>query len=175
MSMIWLEERLNDDVKLPAFETLLESAYLSLPAVDVVTPMSALAVGCVVFCAGTGESGVCPFALVPPANKNVNTDAATKTAICDTRAPSREGQLGVAFTASSIVENCGMRISFYNLNLRNLARRRVMGSSVNCHSFVVRPKAGNQEWLMEERGVPSGGMLWPREFMCCLQRNNSHM
>src|ERR1700689_447982 len=109
MSMIWLEERLNDGVKLPALEELLESAYLSLPAVGVVTPvLSALDVGCAVFCAGKGESSVCPFAVIPPAEKNVNTDAATKTAICDTRAPrapSREGRLGVTLTASATVEN----------------------------------------------------------------------
>jgi hypothetical protein len=69
--MIWLEERLNDGVKLPAPEELLaleellapkeplESEYLSLPEVGVDSgPLSALAVGCVVFCAGKGESSV---------------------------------------------------------------------------------------------------------------------
>jgi hypothetical protein len=99
--MIWLEERLNDGVKLPAFEELLESAYLSLPAAGVAaTLLSGLAVGCAVFCEGMGESGVCPFALAAATDKNIH--AAAKTALRDTRAarePSPEGWLGGALTA----------------------------------------------------------------------------
>jgi hypothetical protein len=157
MSMIWLEERLNEamlpafvelfDGKLfePAFVELFESAFVELPPVVVAAALlSALAVGCKGLCAGRDESGVCPFAVAPPAKKNVSTDTATKTEIWDTRAPwvlGRAGRLGVTLSASAKVENGDMSISFYNLNLRNLARRRVMGSSVNCHSFVVRRKS----------------------------------
>jgi hypothetical protein len=139
MSMIWPEERLNDGVKLPAFVELLESAFLSLPAVVVVAfppvvvvgaLVSPPAVGCAVLCVGRGENGVCPFAVAPPANRNATTNAATKNVSCGTRVPSvpsREERLGVTLSASAKMEDCDMSISFYNLKLRNLARWRVMG------------------------------------------------
>jgi hypothetical protein len=157
MSMIWLEERLNEamlpafvellDGKLfePAFVELFESAFVELlPVVVAAALLSAFPVGCTGPWAGRGESGVCPFAVAPPTKKSVSTDAATQAAIGDTRTPrvpSRAGWLGVTLNASAKVEDRGMSISFYNLKLRNLTRRHVMGSSVNCHSFVVRRKS----------------------------------
>jgi hypothetical protein len=138
--MIWLEERLNDGVKLLAFVELFESAFLlSLPAVVVAAlpPLGVVgvlvsppAVGCAVLCVGAGENGVCPFAVAPPANRSATTNAATKNVGCGTRMPSmpsREERLGVTLSASAKVEDCDMSISFYNLKLRNLARWRVMG------------------------------------------------
>jgi hypothetical protein len=154
MSMIWLEERLNDGVKLAAFVELLESAFLlSLPAVvvEALPPvvvagalLSPPGVGCVVLCVGAGENGVCPCAGAAPAHKNATTNAARKNVSCGTRVPSvptREERLGVTLSASAKVEDCDMSISFYNLKLRNLTHRRVMGWSVNCHSFVDRGKS----------------------------------
>ena len=153
MSMIWPEERLNDGVKLPAFVELLESVFLSLPAVVVAALppvvvagalLSPPPVGYAVLCVGAGENGVCPCAGAAPAHKNATTNAARKNVSCGTRVPSvptREERLGVTLSASAKVEDCDMSISFYNLKLRNLTRRRVMGSSVNCHSFVVRRKS----------------------------------
>jgi hypothetical protein len=154
MSMIWLEERLNDGVKLGAFVELLESAFLlSLPAVvvEALPPvvvagalLSPPGVGCVVLCVGAGENGVCPCAGAAPAHKNATTNAARKNVSCGTRVPSvptREERLGVTLSASAKVEDCDMSISFYNLKLRNLTHRRVMGWSVNCHSFVDRGKS----------------------------------
>jgi hypothetical protein len=157
MSMIWLEERLNEaklpvfvellDGELfepafvelfePAFVELFESAFVELPpVVGVAVPLSGLAVGCKGLCVGRDESGVCPFAVAPPAKKSVSTDTATRAAM-----RGRAGWLGVTLSVSAKVEDRGMSISFYNLKLRNLTRRHVMGSSVNCHSFVVRRKS----------------------------------
>jgi hypothetical protein len=149
MSMIWLEERLNEaklpvfvellDGELfePAFVELFEPAFVELPpVVGVAVPLSGLAVGCKGLCVGRDESGVCPFAVAPPAKKSVSTDTATRAAM-----RGRAGWLGVTLSVSAKVEDRGMSISFYNLKLRNLTRRHVMGSSVNCHSFVVRRKS----------------------------------
>jgi len=153
MSMIWPEERLNDGVKLPAFVELLESVFLSLPAVVVVALppvvvvgalVSPPAVGCAVLWVGAGENGVCPFAAAPPANKYATTNAVTKNASCGTRLPSlpsREERRVVTLLATAKVKDSCIGISFYNLKLRNLAHRHVMGWSVNCHSFVDRGKS----------------------------------
>lgn len=148
--MIWPEERLDDGVKLPAFIELVELLEPAPPAVVVVAlpPIAVIgallsppAVGWAGLCVGAGENAVCPFAVAPPANKNVTINAATKIVSCGTRVPSvpsREERLVVTLSASAKVEDCDMSISFYNLKLRNLAYWRVMGWSVNCHSFVDR-------------------------------------
>jgi len=166
MSMIWADERLND-AKLEAIVEPLESAYFSLPAVVVVAALpSALAVGCT----GEDESGVCPFAMAPLVRKKA--DAAAKSVICATRAarvPVCEARLGVAFTASVEVEDCGMGDLLYSFNLRNQPPRRVMGWSVNCHSFVI------QGWLVEEQEQSNGAMFRARKLNCCRQRSRSHI
>jgi hypothetical protein len=168
--MIWLDERLND-ARLGAFVDPLESAYFSLPEVIVVAALlSALAVGCAALCAGEDERGVCPFAMTPLVRKKA--DAATKSVICAARAarvPVCEARLGVAFKASVEVEDCGMGDLLYSFNLRNQPPRRVMGWSVNCHSFVI------QGWLVEEQEQSNCAMFRARKLNCCRQRSRSHI
>jgi hypothetical protein len=81
-------------------------------------------------------------------NDSAMTHAASKQTVRETRlqcAPTLRSPLCLILVEPANVEDCGIDFLLSILTLKNLSNPRVMRSSVNCHSFVVRRKAHWEE------------------------------